>query len=154
MIRVSRRYRFSSSHRLHNPQLSDGENRTLYGKCNNPYGHGHNYVLWVSVAGDVDPDSGQLLDTRALDELVNREVIQSLDHRNLNTQVPEFADGGKVPTSEFLATVIQERLLHAWGRTFPAGRPALERVFLEETKKNKFELLSPVHLNKYTRETK
>ncbi len=144
MIRVSRRYRFSSSHRLHNPQLSEEENRTLYGKCNNPFGHGHNYVLWVSVAGEVDAESGQVLDTRTLDDLVYRVVIQSFDHKNLNTQVPEFANGEKVPTSELLAVVIQQRLQRAWIQAFPYGKPILERVYLEETRKNKFELLSQV----------
>lgn len=128
MIRVTRKYRFSSSHRLHTPALTDEENRRTYGKCNNPFGHGHNYTLAVSVAGRPN--------IRVLDDLVQEQVIQAFDHRNLNTQVPEFAGGTLVPTSECLAVVIRQRLEKAW----PQGFPALDRVYLEETKNNKFEL--------------
>ena len=76
MFRVTRRYRFAASHRLHAPQLSEEENRRVYGKCNNPYGHGHNYVLEVSARGPLDPSTGRAVDPAALDELVARHVLR------------------------------------------------------------------------------
>ena len=147
MIRVTRRYRFSASHRLHSPELSAEENRETYGKCNNPFGHGHNYVLCVSAAGPLDEISGRVLDPRTLDSLVERVVLRPLDHRDLNTQAPEFADGAQAPTSECLAIVVRERLQRAWSETFPAGMPVLDHVHLEETKKNTFDLPSREHLS-------
>jgi 6-pyruvoyltetrahydropterin/6-carboxytetrahydropterin synthase len=144
MMRVTRRYRFSASHRLHNAALTDEQNRAIYGKCNNPYGHGHNYVLAVSAAGSIEEKSGRVVDTRILDRLVEEEVIRPFDHKNLNTQIPEFVDGTVVPTSESLAEAIRDRLARAWPRAFPAGRPGFERVRLEETRKNKFELAVPL----------
>jgi 6-pyruvoyltetrahydropterin/6-carboxytetrahydropterin synthase len=146
MIRVTCRYRFSASHRLHSPALSAEENRETYGKCNNPFGHGHNYVLCVSAAGPVDSLSGRVLDPRTLDSLVERVVLRSLDHRDLNTQAPEFADGAMAPTSECLAIVVRQRLQSAWSEAFPAGVPVLAHVHLEETQRNKFDLPSREHL--------
>jgi len=148
MMRVTRRYRFSASHRLHNAALTDEQNRAIYGKCNHPYGHGHNYALAVSATGPVEEKSGRVVDTRILDRLVEEEVIRPFDHKNLNTQVPEFIDGRVVPTSESLAEAIRDRLARAWPRAFPAGRPGLERVRLEETRNNKFELAVPPHPGK------
>ncbi len=94
---LTRRYRFSASHRLHSQQMSAEENRRTYGKCNNPYGHGHNYALDVTVSGSVDPRTGMVCDLGKLDSVVEREVIERFGHENLNT-LPQFAD--TVPTSE------------------------------------------------------
>lgn len=140
MIRVTRKYRFSASHRLHNPALPDEQNRAIYGKCNNPYGHGHNYLLCVGVTGPVDEKSGRVVDPRDLDRLVEDEILRAFDHKNLNTETPEFAGGKMIPTSECLLLVIQQRLEKAWPRVFPSGLPRFERAHLEETKNNKFEL--------------
>ena len=91
-MRLTCRYRFAASHRLDSPALSPEENRKLYGKCNNPYGHGHNYALEVSVEGPVDAD-GQVVNREALDRLVKQYVLGVVDHKNLNQDVPAF-DGG------------------------------------------------------------
>jgi len=101
--------------------LSDDENRRLYGKCNHPYGHGHNYVVEVSARGPADARSGRAVDIEALDELVRRQVLLPLDHRNLNEDVPSLA--GTVPTSENLAGEICRRLKRDWKSVFPAGWP-------------------------------
>lgn len=134
MIRLTRRYRFSASHRLHAAGLSEEENRELYGKCNNPFGHGHNYVLDVSVAGPVEACSGMVVRVADLDCMVQERVIRALDHRNLNVEVPEFES--MAPTTESLALVIGRRLRENW----PAGWPLLDAVRLEETKNNRIEL--------------
>lgn len=138
MIRVTRRYRFSASHRLHAAAFSDAENRALYGKCNNPYGHGHDYVLEVSVRGPVDRVSGRAVDLDALDRLVRGHVLEPFDHRDLNTEVPAFA--GVVPTTENLAVEIRSRLARKWSGAFPDAWPKLERIRIQETKRNTFEL--------------
>ena len=93
MFRVTRRYEFAASHRLHSSELSEDENRSLYGKCNNPYGHGHNYVVDVSVRGPRDLATGRAVDIGVLDGLVRREVLQPFDHRNLNREVAAFSSG-------------------------------------------------------------
>src|ERR1700724_634658 len=103
MTRVTRRYKFAASHRLHSGQFSDEENRKLYGKCNNPYGHGHDYVLDVTVAGSPD-ESGQIVGREALDAHVSERILARFDHRNLNTDIAELT--GVVPTTESLAVVI------------------------------------------------
>lgn len=136
---LTRRYRFSASHRLASPQLSDEENRDTFGKCANPYGHGHNYVLEVSVRGPVDAVTGQVVAPAHLDGLVHDSVIRALDHRHLNSQVPEFA-GELVPTTENLAVVVDRRLRTAWEQACPGGALQLHRVRLQETKNNRFEL--------------
>ena len=138
MIRVTRRYRFSASHRLHAPSLGDAENRELYGKCNNPYGHGHNYDLEVSVNGPVDGRSGRAVDIPLLDELVRRQVIEPFDHANLNEQVEAFR--AEVPTSENLAVEICRRLKRHWSAAFPGAWPKLEKIRIAETERNIFEL--------------
>jgi 6-pyruvoyltetrahydropterin/6-carboxytetrahydropterin synthase len=132
VIRLTRVYRFSASHRLHAQALSDEANRETYGKCNNPFGHGHDYVLHVTVEGKLD-EFGRVVDVGALDRLVRENVVAACDHRNLNTEVPEFAE--LTPTSENLAIVAGERLAAAW----PAGWPGLARIRLEETKNNRFD---------------
>ena len=114
--KFTRRYRFCASHRLHSEQLTEADNRTVYGKCNNPFGHGHDYVLDVTVAGPTDPATGLLLRTADLDQLVNSEILTVFSYRNLNQDVAEFSR--LVPTTENVALVI------AW----PAPQP-LERFF-------------------------
>jgi 6-pyruvoyltetrahydropterin/6-carboxytetrahydropterin synthase len=138
MMRLTRRYGFCASHRLHSEALTEDENRELYGKCNNPHGHGHNYVVEVTVAGCVSPKTGLLLRLEDLDSLVRDDILKEFDHRNLNREIPEFA--AVVPTSENLARVIENRLSSNWSSRFYSGQPALEKVSLQETKRNRFEL--------------
>ena len=126
---LTRRYQFSASHRLHNPELSDGENRATYGKCNNPYGHGHNYALEVTMAGPVDAGTGMICDLIELDSFVQREVLDRFDHEHLNA-LPQFAE--EVPTTENLCAEVF-RLLE------PFSLAQLEKVRLEETMLNSFE---------------
>jgi 6-pyruvoyltetrahydropterin/6-carboxytetrahydropterin synthase len=136
MFWVTRRYQFSASHRLHAVGLSDEENRALYGKCNHPYGHGHNYVLEVSARGPLDEVSGRAVDTEALDRLVARHVTSEFDHRNLNREVAAFSS--VVPTSENLGVEIFGRLAAHWEESFPGEWPKLERVRIAETPRNFF----------------
>lgn len=136
MIRVTRRYVFSASHRLHTDGLSEAENQRLYGKCNNPFGHGHNYVLDVSVRGPVDQATGRAVDPAELDRLVQERVMTRLDHKNLNEQVAEFQD--LVPTTENVGLWIHKRLEQAWPSVFPGAWPRLEKVRIAETDRNIF----------------
>jgi len=137
VFRVTRRYEFAASHRLHNAQLSEDENRRLYGKCNNPYGHGHNYVLEVSARGPSDA-SGRAVDTERLDELVRRHVLAPFGHCNLNADVNSFQQ--VVPTSENLAVEICRRLKTNWSSAFSGEWPRLEQVRIAETARNIFEV--------------
>ena len=137
MFRVTRLYRFPASHRLHAEQLSDRENQALYGKCNNPYGHGHNYVVEVSASGPLD-SSGRTIDTARLDELVQQQVLAPFSYRNLNLDVNSFAN--LVPTSENLAVDICRRLKANWRTAFPGEWPRLDRVRIAETPRNIFEV--------------
>jgi 6-pyruvoyltetrahydropterin/6-carboxytetrahydropterin synthase len=138
MLRLAKRYAFSASHRLHTSQLSEEENARLFGKCNNPFGHGHNYILEVSVAGEEDASSGMLLPRPELDRLVQTAVLDKLDHANLNTDVAAMRD--VVPTTENLAVVIGNWLREACEKEFQ-GRPVrLDRVRIEETARNTFEV--------------
>jgi len=105
---LSRRYQLSASHRLHSDAFSEEKNWAVYGKCNNPHGHGHNYTLEVTVAGEPDPVTGMVLDLSELKKILEREVMQRMDHRHLNYEVPELA--GKIPTCENVARVIWELL--------------------------------------------
>ena len=129
-IELGRRYRFSASHRLHSRQLSEEENRRVYGKCNNPHGHGHNYVVEVSVSGTVDPATGMIANLVDLDSFVEREVIEPFDHKLLNEDLAAFREN--VPTTENVCKEIYQRLKH-----FPKAK--LERVRVEETSNNTFE---------------
>ena len=104
MIFLTRKIEFSASHLYHNPDLSPEENRRIFGKCNNPNGHGHNYRLEVTVAGEPDPVTGMVLDLKDLKEILEREVMQRMDHRFLNYEVAELQ--GKIPTCENIAQVI------------------------------------------------
>lgn len=108
MVYLTRKAEFSASHFYHNPEFSAEENRRIFGKCNNPHGHGHNYTLEVTVKGDVDPQSGFVVDLKELKAIMNREVIEALDHRHLNQEVPEFKN--RIPTTENLAVTIWQRL--------------------------------------------
>ena len=127
---LTRRYRFSASHRLHSPEMSAAENLATYGKCNNPHGHGHNYTLEVTVSGQVDERTGMVCNLVDLDQCVEGEVLTRYHLENLNT-VKEFAV--TVPTTENLSIEIFEIL----ERTFHHAH--LERVRLEETMMNSFE---------------
>jgi 6-pyruvoyltetrahydropterin/6-carboxytetrahydropterin synthase len=125
-----RRYTISASHRLHTDALSADENRATYGKCNNPHGHGHNYVVEVMVAGAVDAETGMVVDMAALDDVVRSHVVDRFDHANLNLD-PLFVN--RVPTTENLCRAAFMLLKDA----LPAGK--LERVRVEETENNFFE---------------
>jgi 6-pyruvoyltetrahydropterin/6-carboxytetrahydropterin synthase len=129
-IELGRRYRFSASHRLHTERLSEEENVRMFGKCANPFGHGHNYVLEVVVSGAVDPATGMIANLADLDGFVQREVIEVFDHRSMNEDVAAFRD--VVPTTENLCVEIYRRL-----KTFPKAK--LERVRVQETTNNGFE---------------
>jgi 6-pyruvoyltetrahydropterin/6-carboxytetrahydropterin synthase len=131
-VRLTSRYYFSASHRLDTPALTPEENRKLYGKCNNPHGHGHDYLLEITVDGPVD-ESGQVVNREAMDALVREQVLARLDHKNLNCDIPEMA--GSVTTTENLATMVHGALAGAW--TLPAR---LARVRIAETARNSFEL--------------
>lgn len=129
-VELGRRYRFSASHRLHTSQLSEEENWRVFGKCNNPYGHGHNYELEVHLSGNIDPETGMIANLADLDTFVQRQVLEELDHRSLNEDVIAFRD--KVPTTENLCIEIFRRL-----KNFPHAK--LERVRIQETGNNSFE---------------
>jgi 6-pyruvoyltetrahydropterin/6-carboxytetrahydropterin synthase len=129
-IELGRRYHFSASHRLHTAHLTEEENCRVFGKCNNPFGHGHNYVLEVSVSGKVDPGTGMIANLAELDGFVERAVLQVFDHKSLNEDVAAFQE--KVPTTENLCIDIYSRL-----KSFSHAK--LERVRIEETRNNSFE---------------
>lgn len=125
MVYLTRKAEFSASHYYHNPEFSPEENRRIFGKCNNPHGHGHNYTLEVTVKGQIDPRSGFVVDLKELKEIMNREVIDAVDHRFLNKEVQEFCD--RIPTTENLAITI-------WRWLQPKLKVAqLHRVRLYET---------------------
>lgn len=138
LVEVTRKYRFSASHRLHAPQLGPAENRELYGKCNNPFGHGHNYEIAVTVRGPVEALSGRAVDPELLDGLVRRQVLEPFEHRNLNEEVAAFRTA--VPTSENVGREVLRRLKQNWLAVFPAGGVRLERVAIAETSRNAFEV--------------
>ena len=129
-VTLTRRYSFSASHRLHSDQMSEAENQTLYGKCNNPYGHGHNYVVEVTLAGPVDPATGMIANLVDLDAYVQKQVLADFDHRYINEEIPAFKT--LVPTTENLCIEIYNRL-----RGFAGAK--LDRVRIEETSRNSFE---------------
>lgn len=129
-ISLTRRYRFAASHRLYSPAFSEEENKRLYGKCGNPYGHGHNYLLEVTLSGPVDPQTGMVANLGELDPFVEREVVEPFDQKYLNEQVSEFRES--VPTTENVCREIYRRLT-----AFPAAR--IEKVRIQETSNNSFE---------------
>ena len=130
---LGRRYRLSASHRLDCAELSDEENRAVYGKCNNPHGHGHNYIVEVKVGGEVDPVTGMVCDLAQLDECVRREILDRFGETNLNLY-EGFQE--EVPTTENFTMEIQHLLKGA----FTKAEIVLVRV--EETAKNSFEMAS------------
>jgi len=132
---LNRRYLFSASHRLHNDRFSEGENRELYGKCNNPFGHGHNYTVEVTVSGQVDSRTGMVCNLVDLDECVRLAILDRYDHQNLNC-LPEFKD--KVPTTENLCVHVFDILQREF-RAAHLQDVRMERVKLEETMMNSFE---------------
>lgn len=141
MTTLTRRYRFAASHRLHVAALSPSENSRIFGKCNNPFGHGHDYTLEVTASGEVNPATGRLLPIAPLDQLVESEVLQRFAFRNINTDIPEFAD--LVPTTENLALVIANLLRERWTAYLGDTQARLCRVHIQETGRNGFEVLLP-----------
>jgi len=127
-VKVSRKAHFNAAHRLYRPDWSDEQNHTVFGKCNNPHFHGHNYELIVSVSGDIDPETGFVMDMKVLKDLIKAEIEDALDHKNLNLEVPEFKKLN--PTAENIAVVIWQKL-----RPHVAEDKALE-VVLYETPRN------------------
>ena len=131
VVTVVRRLRFNAAHRVHNPALSDAENVALFGKCNNPNWHGHNYTLDVWVAGEIDEKTGYVMDLSVIDDVASREVVDKVDHRNFNVDV-DFMRGIN-PTSENIIVAF-------WRVLEPALRPArLTRLVLRETENNSVE---------------
>jgi 6-pyruvoyltetrahydropterin/6-carboxytetrahydropterin synthase len=127
---LTRRYMFSASHRLHSDEFSAAENLAVYGKCNNPHGHGHNYHVEITVSGPVDERTGMVCNLVDLDGFVNRDILERYDHQNLNL-LPEFAM--EVPTTENLCVAIYEIVKRGFHHAH------LERVRIEETMMNSFE---------------
>ena len=126
---LSRRYHFAASHRLHTEKLNDAENRSAFGKCNNPFGHGHNYVVQVTVSGPIDEATGMVTNLGDLDGFATKHLLARFDHMNLNT-LPEFAE--VVPTTENLSVEV-----HRIFSGYPHAR--LESVHVEETGNNSFD---------------
>ena len=127
---LTRRYMFSASHRLHSDQMSDQENRATYGKCNNPYGHGHNYMVEVTVSGPVDGQTGMVCNLVDLDSFVHDRILERYDHQNLNLR-PEFRKD--VPTTENLCMAIYDIVKRSFHHAH------LDKVRIEETMMNSFE---------------
>jgi 6-pyruvoyltetrahydropterin/6-carboxytetrahydropterin synthase len=138
MISVTRQYRFSASHRLHLRDLSETENEQLYGKCNNPFGHGHDYVLEVTAQGAADPVTGQIVLRHELDQLVREHVLNVFEHRNINLDLRQFEH--LVPTTENIALVIADLLREHWS-AYLSSPARLSRIHIQETDRNGFEVL-------------
>ena len=127
-VTVTRKLHFNAAHRVHNPEMSDEENRATFGKCNNPNWHGHNYVLEVSVSGEVDPRTGYVMDLGKLRDIVERDVVEHVDHRNMNVDVDFMR--GVIPTAENI-------VVQVWRVLEPRVAPAkLTRLRLWETERN------------------
>jgi len=127
---LTRRYLFSASHRLHSDAMSVEQNRAVYGKCNNPHGHGHNYTIAITVSGPVDLQTGMVCNLVDLDAFVHQQVLERYDHQNLNL-MQEFSNN--VPTTENLCIAIYEIVQRGFDKAH------LERVRIEETMMNSFE---------------
>lgn len=138
-VYLSRRYRFSATHRLYAPALSDAENRRIFGKCANDNGHGHNYQFYVTVAGQVHPETGVVCDIDALDALVHDRIISRYHHRHLNLDVEDYVD--LVPTGENIVRRMWDLLEGSvpGARPSTSGRARLHRLRLIETRDNSFE---------------
>ena len=139
MTTVTRLYHFAASHRLHSQQLSEDENTRLYGKCNHPFGHGHDYVLEVTIAGPVSPVTGLVLPLAKLDRLVAEHVLALFASRNINLDVPQFET--LVATTENIAAVIVQLLQENWSGYVDDAAVRLRRVHIQETGRNGFEIL-------------
>jgi 6-pyruvoyltetrahydropterin/6-carboxytetrahydropterin synthase len=129
---ITRRMTFSAGHRIYNPELSDEENLEVFGPCSNPNGHGHNYVLEVSVTGPVDAKTGMVMNLKKMKAIIEREIIAKVDHRNLNADVGFMQ--GVIPTTENLAAKIWEVL----DGEFP--NEMLSRVVVWESENNRVEI--------------
>ena len=138
MTKLTKRFGFSAAHRLYAGALSEEENARVFGKCANPFGHGHDYRLAVTVAGRPDERSGMILQRGAFEDWVRESVIERIDHRHLNNDVREFRD--LVPTTENLTLVVEKWLREGWRRHFPGRRCGLSEVCIEETPRNSFRL--------------
>ena len=136
MTYLTRRYPFSASHRLHTERLTAEENARVFGKCNNPFGHGHNYCLEVTVRGGIDLRTGLVISVPGLDEYVERKVLSRVDRCDLNRDLPEFA--AVVPTTENLGLQIGRWLQEDWSQVAGSGR--VFRIRLEETGSNTIEI--------------
>lgn len=126
-LTVSRKAHFNAAHRLHRPDWSDEQNQAVFGKCNNPNFHGHNYELIVHVTGEVDPETGFVMDLKILSDLIKSEIEEAFDHKNLNLDVIEFKN--LIPTAEHIAVVIWQKL-----KPFIAKDNDLEVVLYETTR--------------------
>ena len=133
MVFLTRRERFSAAHRLYNPALSDAENEKVYGLCSNPNWHGHNYVLWVTVKGEVNPETGYVADLKELSTIIREVIIDRLDHKNINLEV-DFMAGKFVSTENLVLAIWEELEPHIKG----IGAE-LHCVKLEETENNSIE---------------
>lgn len=144
MTTLTRRYHFAASHRLHVEQLSADENAALFGKCNNPFGHGHNYVLSVKVEGPVNRDTGLIVNIGTLDRMIETVILRIFSHRNLNSDLACFAN--RVPTTENVVQAIADLLEKEWGAWFE-GRPEarLAAIHVQETERNSFEMVVKSH---------
>jgi len=131
-VRVTRRLHFSAAHRIHRPDWSEERNRKVFGDCSNPQWHGHNYEVDVTVEGEVDPETGYVMDLKVLRDLVEDRVIRDVDHRNLNTQVPWLE--GINPTTENLVVALWDRVADG----LPQG-VGLVRLVVWETPRNSVE---------------
>ncbi|MGD1006993.1 MAG: 6-carboxytetrahydropterin synthase [Ignavibacteriaceae bacterium] len=131
MFFVTRREIFSAAHRLYNPKFSDEENERIFGKCSNPNWHGHNYILEVIVAGEINPETGYLIDLKLLKEIIIKNIIDKVDHKNLNTETDFMS--GIIPTAENIASAVWNQLVDK----IPGGK--LYSVKIYETENNYFE---------------
>jgi len=129
---LTKRMTFSAGHRIFNPEFSDEKNRDIFGDCANPNGHGHNYVLEVTVTGDIDKETGMIINLKQLKHVIETEIISKVDHKNLNTDV-EFMRG-VIPTTENLAQKIWEILDHSLGGNL------LDKIVIRESENNKIEI--------------
>lgn len=135
---LTRKYLFAASHRLHTAALPESENERIFGKCNNPYGHGHNYELEVTVRGPVDSETGLVMRRELLDSYVQERVVRRFAYKNINLDVFELR--GVVPTTENMVIAIADLLREKWEATFGGPGPVLTRVHVQETGRNSFEL--------------
>ncbi len=132
-VYVTRTVEFNAAHRLFDPSLSDEENKTTYGKCSNPYGHGHNYEVEITVSGIVDRSTGFLLDMKELKVILDKEIMSRFDHKHLNFDVEELKE--TIPSTEVLAVTVWE-ILHDALQLYTNKKITLHEVTIHETRKN------------------